>query len=176
MMIGKILMTVLMISQFVTPSHSSNIKLLDIEVDRWASRVWEGRFIREDDIKNSITFLYSLEGIDDKYLNPTSFNSYYEKAVSEIQNTDQVTGGYFPKFASLCKKLYEETPDTQSKVGFYMLFEGVTKKHLKQVLKAKSLMAKKNSDNLGVSNTFSDSLDLFKRFFDGAPDSSTIVK
>ncbi len=175
-MIGKLLLTFMMISQLTSPSYSSNVKLLDSEVDMWASRVWTGHFILEDEIKNSLTFLNKIYNTDNKYLDSSSFNSFYKQAVKDVQEIDQVTGGHFPKFASLCKALYEKENDDKNKVGFYMLFEGVTKKHLEQVRKAKSLMSKKSDSAFSSSNNFSDSLDLFKRFFDGSPDSSTKVQ
>lgn len=175
-MIHKIFTIVLLTACLSKTSYSSaNITLLDMEIDTWSSKVWRGDVNDKSDIKGSINFIYSLDTIDKKYLDITSFKEFYKKSRDEVKEISDLSKNHFPQFVSLCKKAYKEMNDDKFRVGIYMLLEGVTKRHLEYVRRAKSLNVERESKDVFLSSNFSDSFDLLNKFFDRSPNSSPKV-
>ena len=92
----KILVLTLLIPHLVGFSYASNnIKLLDMEAEKWTSRVWTGQFLEQSALNDDLIFLNNTKGIDLKYLDPKSFRSFYNDSTKEIMKIDQVAQSHF---------------------------------------------------------------------------------
>lgn len=126
-MISMLLGVVFLFSQLSVEALSScNYKYLDDLSGSVNSKIWSGISVTKPIIEQDLGFLYSEEGIDRRYANPTDFQALYAKLTSEIDSQS------FAEFARNCKELYE-APESQAKkrMAIFLLLEKSSEKYLK---------------------------------------------
>jgi hypothetical protein len=134
-MLKKLLGVLIVTSQIATTAYGSNDKLLELEADAYTSKIWSGVPVSKDSIKESLSFLYDKEMVDEKYSNPIKIE-LLEKENQDLQ---------FINFSKNCQSIYEEGEDI-TKISVNMLFQRVSEKYLKDLHKFDRLKAFKEKE------------------------------
>lgn len=121
-MLKRLLGVLTVASQIGTIAYSSNDKLLELEADACTSKIWSGVSIPKDNIRESLSFLYDKEAVDEKYSNPIK-NEFLEKENQDPQ---------FVNFYKNCQNIYEEGNKIE-KISVNMLFQRVSEKYFKDL-------------------------------------------
>ncbi len=141
-MLIKLLGILTLISQLNNSAYSSNMKLLDMEAETYKNKLWSKILISEEDIKNSLFFIYDPKAVDKKYSIKSEFDQLYQREINDVKEEN------FLKFANICNEIYEQN-DTNIKKSVHMLFERVSKKYNKDY---KMLQKLKNFGDKNRSN------------------------
>ena len=117
-------------------SEGHNAKLLEIEANRYKSRIFSVSRLLETPEKEaeeiqetSLSFLRDRDPLDPKYLSLRAFENFYDLVIQSPHKTPA-----FLDFAQICHNIYLGAADEKKKVGIFMLFEKVSEKvkdHLK---------------------------------------------
>ncbi len=124
-MINKLLGLAMITSQLANPSYGNDLKLLEMEADAFAHKVWSKAPIAQHEIKTSLNFLKDSEKVKEKYRDPISFKTFYKHVMKQAGEEQE----NLLSFAKKCKTLYENEENEKSKTAIYILLEQVTRKY-----------------------------------------------
>lgn len=127
-MIKKILSATVITFQLSSLSFAAyNDRLLDLTSDSLNTKISAGVLITAPLIQEKLGFLYTLEGVEEKYKQSEDFNRFYAEVIVMKDVTPD-----FIQFAQNCHSLYETLePGSKEQTAIYLLLEKVSKKYLK---------------------------------------------
>lgn len=159
-----ILIGLLIASLWAPTAWSCNYPLLASESDTINSKLSSRLSVSQAMIQDSLHFLYNTDAIEEKYKQPTQFETLY-------MQTQGIADPYFSEFFNNCHALYQ-TPDSdlKTKASLHLLLEKVNQKYAAVIKLANRQKRLAEEERKGaIKTTQADADRIFLDFFDAAP-------